>query len=93
MCGMFLVSLSTFIHLLNLICWNYYKVEKKATGICFLQGIHKDNVYRKKNMLTMSNPNSFLNFSVSLEECGRQKLSLYTRTKSNYWKNYFNEKS
>lgn len=48
--------------------------EKKATGIHILQGIYKDNVYRKKNILTTSNPNSSLNFSVSLEECDRQKL-------------------
>lgn len=54
----------------------------KATGIYILQGIYKDNVYRKKNMVTMSNPNSSLNVSVSLEECERQKLSFYSRIKS-----------
>lgn len=64
---------------------------KKAT-IYILQGIYKDNVYRKENMLTISNPNA-LNFCVSLEERDRQKLSFYSRTKFNYWKNYFNGKS
>lgn len=57
--------------------------EKKAAGICFLKRMYKDSVYRKKNLLIVSNPNS-LNFCISLEECVRQKLSFYSRTKSNY---------
>lgn len=56
----------------------------KATATYFLQEIYKNNVYRKKNMFTMSNQNSSLNFCVSLEECVRQKLSFYSRTESNY---------